>query len=189
MPALPQIYPYKAGLVDPIVMPGETVGVWVNKVFEFYKVMYIEGLNRSDPITIDLGAIAAGAASAITQLLILEMPTLEFGQFRMEVLDDVAVVLYQGRADQRHKLMNTVANVSRFTHLHDPCAHQTEFYVHENNWAFIQATNQTLYALTQARVAFWGFRYVLEDFRAGVYSWKEQRLPEMWTRVPATAHL
>lgn len=187
MPALPQIYPYKGGPVEPVVMPGETVGVWVNKVFEFFKIEYIEGLTRSDPIEVDLGAIAAGIASAITQLTVLEMPDKEFAQYRAEVIDDVSVVLYQGRADQRHKLMNTVASFNRFTGLHDRCAHTTEFYVHEDNFAFIQATNQTDYALTQSRVVFWGFRYVLDPLEA--YSWKNRVLPEQWTRIPATAHL
>lgn len=186
MPALPQIYPYKAGPIDSVVMPGETVGVWVNKVYKFYKVFYIEGLTRSDPLTVDLGALAAGAVSAVTQLLLLEMPDKEFGQFRCEVLDDVSVILYQGRADQRHKLENVVATMSRFTHLHDPCAHGTEFYVHEDDFAFMQAQNFTSYALTQARVAFWGFRYVLEEDKE--HSWPRNP-PENWTRIPATAHL
>jgi len=105
----------------------------------------------------------------------------------MEVLDDVSVILYQGRADQRHKLQNVVATITRFSPLFDPCAHQTEFFEFEDNWAFLQATNQTSYALTQARVAFWGYRYVLEVLSQ--YSWAKQALPEVWTRVPATAHL
>ena len=188
MPALPQLYPYKAGPIEPIVLPGEIVGIWVNKVYQFYQVLYIEGIPRSDPLEIDFGALAAGASSGVTQLTLLEMPDKEFGQFRVIVEDDISALLYQGRADQRHKLENRVATYTRFTQLHDPCGHQGEFYVHEDNYAFMDVTNQTDYALTQSRVAFYGFRYVLEELTE--YSWtKPRNLPETWTRVPATAHL
>lgn len=189
MPALPQLYPYKAGAIEPIVLPGETVGVWVNKQFSFYSVDYIEGVPRSDPIEFDFGAIAAGATTAVTQLTLLEMPKNEFGQFRAAVIDDISVVLYQGRADQRHKLSGRVASYTKFTDLFDPDGHNGEFYVCEKNYAFAQATNQTDYAVVTARVAFWGYRYVLTELPQ--YSWtaKPQTLPPTWTRVPATAHL
>jgi len=187
MPTLPMVHTYKAGLVEQIVLPGETVGIWVNKVYEFYRILYIEPITRSDPVTIDLGALAAAGVSAVTQVALLRMPDLEFAQCRMEVLDDISVILYQGRADQRHKLQNVVATITRFSSLFDPCAHQTEFFEFEDNFAFLQATNQTSYALTQARVVFWGFRYVLEVLSQ--YSWAKKVLPEVWTRVPATAHL
>jgi len=170
-----------------VVMPGETVGVWINKVYEFFKVEYIETIPRSDPIEQNFGIIAAGAITGVTQLALLEMPNLEFGQFRAEVEDDFSAILSQGRADQRHKLFTRVATYTRFTHLHDPCGHTTEFYVHEDQFAFVQAQNLTDYALTISRIVFHGFRYVLEKLKG--YDWKEGKLPDQWTRIPATAHL
>lgn len=187
MPALPQLYPYKSGPIESICMPGENVGIWVNKVYEFYKVLYIEGIMRSNPTLIDLGALAAGAATAVTQLTFLEMPDLEFAQYRAEVLDDVEVILYQGRADQRHKTNSRVATYNRSLRQQDPDGHTGEFYVFEDNFAFMQATNNTDYALAQARVVFWGFRYVCEVLEG--FSWKRKQLPDVWTRVPGTAHL
>jgi hypothetical protein len=189
MPGLPQLYPYKAGPIEPIVLPGEIVGIWVNKQFSFYSVDYVEGVPRSDPIEHDFGAIAAGGTTAVTQLLLLEMPDNEFGQFRAAVLDDISMILYQGRADQRHKLRNRVATYTKFTDLFDPDGHEGEFYVFNDNNAFGQATNPTDYAVVTARVAFWGYRYVLTELPQ--YSWtaKPQTLPPIWTRVPATAHL
>jgi len=187
MPALPQLYPYKAGPIEPIVMPGEIVGVWVNKIYHFYKVSFIEGITRSEPIEVDFGALAANSSSAVTQLGVLEMPDMEFGQFRCEVLDDISAILYQGRADQRHKLNNRVATYTRFGAIKDPDASVGEFYVFEDNLAFMQAQNQTDYNLAQSRIAFWGFRYVCEETKE--YNWTAQKLPPSWTRVPATAHL
>jgi len=188
MPALPQLYPYKAGPIEPVVQPGETCGIWVNKVYTFYKVDYIENIPASDPLEQDFGALAAGAQTAgAIQLNLLEMPDVEFGQFRVRVIDDIACVLFQGRADQRHKTNVRVGSYTRFTNLIDPCGHSTEFFVHEDNWAFIQGTNQTDYAITQARVGFYGFRYVLEYLPE--FSWKDKKLPATWSRIPATAHL
>jgi hypothetical protein len=188
MPALPQIYPYKAGAIEPIVMPGETVGIWLSKTFDFFKVDYIDGIMRSDPLMFDFGAIAAGANTAgPIQLLLLEMPNNEFGQFRAEVLDDFTAVLYQGRSDQRHKTNQRVATYSRPGAMWEPDGHSGEFYVEANNWAYMQAFNQTGYALAQTRIAFWGFRYVLTPLTE--YNWVKGQVPASWTRVPASAHL
>jgi len=181
------IHTYRGGPIEQIVMPGETVGIWINKVYQFYKIAFIEPLMRSDPITMDIGALAALGQSAITQVGLLQMPHEEFAQVRMEVLDDVSIIVYQGRADQRHKLQNVVSTLTRFSPLFDPDGHQSECYEFEDNFLFLQATNQTAYALTQARVVFWGYRYVCEPLTQ--YNWAKQMLPEVWTRVPATAHL
>lgn len=198
MPQLPQIYPYKPGPIERIVMPGEYVGLWVSRNYLFYQVDYIETIPESDPIQIDLGAIAAAAAgvpgqTAITQQVQLEMPDKEFAQYRCRVIDDLEALLYQGRADQRHKLSNAVARMSRYTNMHDPCGHTTEFYVYEdNNDAWLQGFNPTDYALTISRVNFYGFRYVLSE---QITKWNNQTLsypnniPDHWTRVPATARI
>jgi hypothetical protein len=185
-----ELYPYKSGPIEPIAKPGDMVGIWVNKTYNFYSVEYIDTIPMSDPVQTDMGALAAGATAAQpTQLTLLEMPDKEFGQFRCMVLDDISVVLSQGRADQRHKLNTRVSTYTRFGGMMDPCGHETEFYVYYNNWAFMTPTNQTDYALTQSRVNFWGFRYVLEEQTQ--YSWKSspKALPTAWTRVPAGAHL
>jgi len=184
MPEL--LYPFKAGEIEPIVLPDQIVGIWVNKVYKFYKVVYIEGTPRSDPLEMDFGALAAAATTTVTQLTLLEMPDKEFGQFRGFVIDDVAATLWQGRSDGRYKLKNRIARLTRWTELKDPCGHTSEFYIHEDDFAFMQVLNPTAYALAQSRVAFFGFRYVLEDTE---YDWAKKRLPPAWTRVPATAHL
>lgn len=191
------LYPYKPGPIEQIVLPDQIVGIWVNKNYRFRKVVYIEGAPRSDPIEQDFGAVAAQATTAITQLNLLEMPDNEFGQFRAFVIDDIAANLWQGRSDGRYKLTNRNARITRATDLRDPCGHSTEFFVHEDDFAFMQILNPTDYNLTQARVAFYGFRYVLEDavdVNGRAYVWNptnkaEHYVPSAWARVPATAHL
>lgn len=193
---MPDLYPFKPGPIETIVLPDQMVGIWVNKVYKFYRVTYIEGIPRSDPLEMDFGALAALGLTAVTQLTLLEMPDNEFGQFRGFVIDDIAASLWQGRADGRYSTANRNGRLTRYTDMRDPCGHTTEFYVHENDFAFMQVLNPTDYALAQSRVAFYGFRYVLEDAvnEAGkTYKWApgkpEHYEPPVWTRVPATAHL
>ena len=182
------LYPFKPGPIQPICLPGQIVGIWQKKNFVFGTVAYIEGIPRSDPVEIDLGAIAAGGTSAIVQNVALTLPDDEFGQFRCIAIDDICGMLWQARPDGRYKLRNRNARVTRWTNLHDPCGHTTEFYVYEQDDAFHQALNPTAYALTQARLAFYGFRYVVEQFARDRYHYPDN-VPAQWTRVPATAHL
>jgi hypothetical protein len=186
MPALPQLYPYKAGPIEPVVLPGETVGIWVNKWFTFYEVQYIEGIPRSDPLEFDFGALLAQTVGAVTPLPLIEMPDDEFAQWRCAVIDDISMILYQGRADQRHKARNRVGTYTKFTDLFDPDGHTGEFFVFNDESAFGQPTNQTDYPITTARVVFWGFRYVLSQLTQ--FDWPK-KVPATWTRIPATAHL
>lgn len=194
MPRNLSLYPYKSGPIEPVVVPGEVVGIWINKQYSFFTVSYIEGIMRSNPIVFDFGALAAGATTAVVQITPLDMPgnskgastDSEFAQWRAAVVDDIEMILYQGRADQRHKTDIRVAVYNLFSRLNNPDANDGEFFVYGNdNHAFGQVTNQTDYAITIARVAFWGYRYVLESMP----QYNDKHRPEIWTRIPATAHL
>ena len=182
------LYPFKSGPIEPICLPGQIVGIWQKKNYVFGRVVYIEGIPPSDPIEVNLGAIAAGGTSAIVQTVALSLSDDEFGQFRCKVKDDICAMLWQARPDGRYKLRNRNARVTRWTNEQDPCGHTTEFYVYEQDDAFHQALNPTAYNLTQARLVFWGFRYVIDHFDTDRYSYPNN-VPAQWTRVPATAHL
>jgi len=187
MGALPELMPFKAGPIQPVAMPGETLGIWVNKVYYFYSLLYLEPVLASDPLVIDFGALAAGTWTGVTQLTLLEMPDVELGQFRAFTLDDFHAYLWQARSDGRQRTKQAQACISLFTQLNDPCGHQTEFFVHEDDFAFVNGLNPTSYPLTQSRMGFYGFRYVLEKLTQ--FNWDKKILPTVWTRVPATAHL
>ena len=180
-----ELYPFKAGEIEPVVLPGQIVGIWVTKTWRFAEVVFCEGIPQGDPIIINLGALAAGATSNITLLTNIDMPDLEFAQYRSFILDDFQARFYQGRADQRYKLRNVNAAITRSTALRDPCGHTTEFYVYQDEHAYMQALNPTTFALAQTRIAFYGYRFVFE-LRP---QYTQEKPPPVWTRVPATAHL
>ena len=186
-PQMPQTYAYKAGPIEPIVQIDEVVGVWVNKNYQFGLVTYIEGIPYSKAIEVDFGALAAGATGAIAQLTLIQMPDFEFGQFRGEVLDNFSALLSQGRGAQRFKTELNAATYTLEGARKDPCGHMGEFYVYEDNNAFITPTNEMAYGLTQSRMIFWGFRFVVQNLPQ--YSWEQGKLPDKWTRIPAMAHI
>lgn len=185
MAGLPQLYPYKAGPIEMVVLAGETVGLYVNNQLHFARVDYVEPIPRSNPLVLDFGALGAGASTAKTQLALIEMPTNEFGQFRMAAIDDIEVSLWQGQSDGRLRTKSRMAAISRFTALHGE-EQTTEFYVFENQWAYGVALNPTGYALVQSRLAFWGYRYVTTKLEQ--YS-SDNVPPTPWTRIPCGAHL
>lgn len=187
------LYPFKAGPIEPICLPGNIVGLWVSTKFDFRKVVFIEPIPISDPLINNLGALGAGATVGATQLLLLEMPIQEFGQFRSYVIDDVVATLWQPSATARKGTNIRTSRISRFTDLRDPCHHQTEFYVWERNWAFMSILNPTAYATLTSLVAFYGMRYVTEAIldanNQPLYDWSKGKEPPTWTRVPCAAHL
>lgn len=182
------MYPvYKAGPIEPAVAPYQNIAVWVNKVWRYYTVDYIEGIPRSSPLLFDFvvatgAVVAAAAATGVQQLTLLRMPDKELGHFRLYVLDDMEFELWQGRSDGRNRLMNVQARSGLFSDLRDPCGHLSTFFMHEDDWAFGNCFNPSAtVVLARARVAFYGYRYVLSGPLAAK--------PDMVTYIPATAHL
>jgi len=172
---------YKAGPIQPVCLAGDTVGLWIGKLWKFVKVTLVEGLPYGSPLVQNLGAIAAGGTVQPVQLTILAMNNYEFGQYRMRVLDDCAVELYLGRADKRYSNKTVNSRVTLFSDQIESIFNLTEFFLVEDNYAFIAGYNETGYALAQARVAFWGFRYAYEELP----NFTIKNPPPTYTRIPA----
>lgn len=156
--------PYKPGPIEPIVEVGQHLLIVTQQGgYDLYMVAFIEGIPKSHPLVINLGAIAAaGVTAPITTQPLLDMQYGQVGQFRGRVLDDIWVDLLQPQGVARFPTMNVNANFNAFQAL-DRAAdfNMTEFYVLEQRRPFLRGNNATPNALGQARVAFWGFRYVL----------------------------
>lgn len=153
---------FKPGPIEPVAHPGDKVLTIDREQYSLYVVGYVEQIPLSHPLVVNIGAIAAGTTAAINNPQNqLDMPYGTFAQYRARVLDDIHVLIYQPQASARFTNKTQVARVNVFSQLEDPCGHQTEVFVFEDQRIFLQATNPTLYALVQARVAFWGYKYVL----------------------------
>jgi len=155
--------PYAEGPIEPVVEAGQNVLVFDKGAYKLYQAALIEPLGLSHPLVVNLGAIAAGANTAITSTTAaLDMSDGQMAQLRAKVLDDIHAILFQPQGMARYTNMNQIARLNVFGQLADPCGHLTEFFIFEQNRPFLQAWNPTMYALAQARIAFWGFKYILD---------------------------
>lgn len=158
-------YYAKPGPITPVVLPGQKIAIWAGANWRAFKCDYLEPLPRSNQLIFDMGAVAAGGASALVALTNLELQTdpPEMAQLRFYPLDDITVDLRRGQSDQRFKTFRMVAQADVFTQQIDPCLHTTEIVVLKEDEPTIRAANRTGYALAQSRVAFFGFRFILKS--------------------------
>lgn len=160
-----RLYAAKAGPIDPIALVNENVAIWMKAMWHLYRVMFVEQMPRSQAMIFDQGALAALANTGDVRLINLDQQTTPPGliQLRCFPLDDIQVEVKLGRAESRFTAANISARVDRFTEISDPCLHTTEFVVLQDNSVWVNCTNPTAYATAMSRIAFFGFRYSLED--------------------------
>ena len=164
---MPDFYYAKPGPMTPIALVGHKVAIWAPPNWTTYRVLFREPLPRSAALLFDVGAVAAGVASAATALANLEMSgnPPEMAQLRWYPLDDIRVRLSRGQADIRFKTQNIIAEADLFTEQVDRCLHSTEFVILGEDEPTLTVTNPSDYALAQTRVAFFGYRYILESLK------------------------
>jgi len=153
----------RPGPITPVASIGEHVLIRRLRGYHLYRILYREGLPLSNTLTVNFGAIAAGATLASQSLQVpLELNDLQLGQFRMRVLEDIRLTIWQPRSVGRFQVKNVISNVTPFTEINDPCGHVTEIFVYEDEWPFVDVNNPTGYNLALARAQFYGFRYGLD---------------------------
>jgi len=158
-----------AGPIEPAAEVGEKVlliGIG-QRTYRLYYVAYIDTMMVSHPLVIDLSAgagIAAGAQTAVfNTTATLDLSEGQLGQFRCYVLDDINVEFFQPQAVARQGLMNVNARISAFSRIEDPYDQLSEFAGWEDERPFFRGNNPPGgYAVNQARIAFYGYRLILE---------------------------
>ena len=160
-------YYAKPGPITPVGLPGQNIAVWNGTSWGCHKIINFEGLSRCNALAFNVGAIGAIATANPFQLLLLELTDdpPEMAQFRFFPLDDVQIRLTRGQSDVRSKTQNIVVQTDLLSHQLDPCGHLTEFVVLKVDEPWIQCTNAQNVALAVARVAFYGYRFRLEDLK------------------------
>lgn len=149
--------------IEPVALPGQHVLLINSQRFELYQVAYVEPIPASHPFVANFGAIGAGLQAPIFNTTnILDMQRNHLGRFRAYVLDDIHAVVSQPQQLSRWGTLNQNARLNAYARLQDPCDHLTQFHVFGQDRIFVLATNPTGVALVQARVAFYGYRHVLE---------------------------
>lgn len=152
----------RPGPMKPVAEVGEKVLVIDRSLYKLYRVAYREQLLPSHPLVINLGALGVGATGApFNTTATLDLNDGQLGQFRGHVLDDFHAEIRQPAQTSRFGIRGIIARFNAFARIEDPCDHLSEFFILEDDRIFITATNPAGYALAQARIGFYGFRYVL----------------------------
>ena len=145
-----------------------------NIVIHHIEGVYYRRVDFYEPIgpfqIINLGALAVGAVSALTQLTNLDMPDDELGQFRWYILDNAQVRLMLPSGIQKGVLKFIQSIFDMNTPLRDPNLVSTEIFVWEDNRPAVQATNGMSYALNAIRIIAAGYRFHTVDLVAGAYA-------------------
>jgi hypothetical protein len=166
---------YDNGPISPVCKIFENIGILSGGNWEYHTVQFIEPLPRSGPLVADLVAISGnttipgtvgGIVGTINQQLVqfLRMNEGELLHLRFEPIDDVDVLIAETGSIGRFTTNFVRARVTRFTAFRDPnLATTTFFVVGQDNDPYIEVRNPTPVAQPMARVAFWGFRYVINE--------------------------
>lgn len=152
----------KIGPIEHIAEVGENVLLVEHSKYSLYQIAYIEPIPPSHPLVANaLAILAGGIVPNFNTTAILDLNYGQLGQFRAHVLDDIHVTVLQAQSLTRFALMNVSATINPFTRLEDPYDILTEFAIWEQRRVFLRIVNPAGYALAQARVAFYGYKYVL----------------------------
>lgn len=154
---------YTPGPIAPVVKAGQNLGILTQGVYRFFRVLFIEGIPPSPETTQNLGAVTAAAASAATEITVVQAQEGNLIQARMAPMDDFEAQVSQVRAAGRFSTFTQQARVTPYIAGVDPhYATTTTFILGNTRSLFITAHNNTDYNLAQTRIRFWGYRYVLD---------------------------
>lgn len=166
MPLLSGIY--DSGPISPVAKIKENVSLWTVGKWAHYQIQNIEPMPRSSPMMVEMvtisGATTIAANGTISKrvVAILQPKELELLHVRWEPLDDVEGVLWQQSSTGRFVARQVHARVTRFTALRDPYLATTTFFIiglqRDMN---LEVRNPNPVALPQARLVFFGYRYML----------------------------
>jgi len=177
-------YYSRPGPIAPLALPNQLIGLWARTEWHCYRVTHLEPIPRSRPFVFELTAglgLAAGAYTGHVSLanLAQRQHPPECFQLRFYPLDDVEIIFYIGTADTRFMTNNLTATADLFTKLADPDLHSTEVVVLTSSSPYLDAFNPTGYTLAQVRVAFFGYRYSLDEDSAKQFKTAEQAMKEL----------
>jgi len=161
---------YSSGPMSPVCQIKEHLAVWTETKWKGYEVEYIEPIPRSSVFIVDLVAVAGVGVLAPAQqvagrlLEMLRVNSNELAHNRWFVIDDIEGQLWQLSNMARFSPRGGQAGVNLFTPMYDPWMASTTFWVLGglgDKDARIGCTNISGATIPQARIGFWGFRYIL----------------------------
>lgn len=162
---------YNPGPIEPIIEPGQNLLLQTPTGYDLFQVVYIDTFPFSAPITVNLATSGLAAATTTAGISTGQTPVNlqnqedmnngEVGHYRFRVLDPVQVSLFQPSALGRNTNQYARATFGPQSWFRDRYDSFSEHFVYEQNPAYMTAVNYQSVAVGQARVSFYGFRYIL----------------------------
>ena len=155
---------YDPAMIQPVVETGQNLGVLVQGDWLFFRVDHVEGVPASRQTTQDLGSVNDAASTGETEITVVRAQDGNLLHIRMFPLDDVELDVFHGRSTGgRHTTYSTKARISAASANADPhFSISTTFVFGKDRPMYINAYNESGYALGQSRVRFFGYRYRLD---------------------------
>ena len=163
---------YSQGPIAPSCRIKEHLAIWSEARWIPFQAKLIEPIPRSSNFVVDLivisgvGFLAPTAAVAAQLIPAIQVNSTELFHARMYVLDDIEAQLWQLTNMARFAPRGGQAGVNLFTPVYDPWLATTTFWVlggAGDKDARVGCTNIGGAVLGQARVGFFGYRYILEE--------------------------
>lgn len=167
---MPDLYIFKAqiGMVDPIALQGHNVCIHYVQNTYYRQVDFLESIPPFQ--CINIGALAANATSARTNVVNLEMPDNEFGLLRWWPIDDAQIRLYHPAGIAKWQLRNLQIPLDMNIINRDPNLVSTEIAIWEDNRPAMEAINGHATALGAVRIIAIGYRFHTLDLESGQYA-------------------
>lgn len=162
---MPDLYANKKtteGMMDPIALQGRHVVLHYLENLFYRKIDFFETIapfQCLDVCTAIGAALAAQTTSARTNIVNLELPDDEFGQFRWYVIDNAQIRLFLPGGVAKSNLRWIQATFDANTPLRDPNLVSSEIFIWEDNRPAVEAINFNDYNLTAVRIVAMGYRY------------------------------
>ena len=154
----------RPGPIIPVAGINENVLVHRDNLWFLYRVTGIEAISPSSGMIVDFGTIAAQGTTADQSLETpLELGNKELGQFRIRVLDDIRLSVFQPRQAGRFTIKRVQTTVGLLSRINDPCGHLSEIFSFRDEFPFVDVNNPGDAALVTTRASFYGFRYKVEE--------------------------
>lgn len=170
----------KPGPMQPYAQIGQNILVKYVQNFVYFKVRWLEQLPLSRSLSVDFASsgtinvnggpngsnpfAAATTVQGISLQYPLQMDGLELGQFRVVLIDDLELAMYEPQNLPR--FVNSVGRYKITKMAQTLRANQynenTEFAVIQDQYPYVDVTNPQAYAKNQLRAGFYGFRYRIE---------------------------
>lgn len=147
---------------EPIVKPGENIAVYgaggEGKV-KYFKVKAIEPLPLFEK---DFGAINANSTLLNQEVKDLYVPNGQLAQYRIKLVDAVELTMKQPKSKTKFSTKTGTFKITKDIAGTD-FVNLTEFFVYEDQTVLFDVTNPSSSALTNSKVQFAGFKYMLEE--------------------------